>query len=199
MYPQLRFVKYGDIDYNLSLDLMHPPTCRGATPTDGTRRGDVPHITSALLRHLASQFKTGGLISTIVRATISRWMAINTRATFKESIKNYVDYWCALSRMNQYENRPSYGKPWVIVERDDTLGMIRDAITTLLDQLRKAKAEVARREPLTIIGADPMESGRLEFEELDSLEWDRMITCLDFALASARQELKKGIRESGRN
>ncbi len=191
MYPQLRFVKYGDIDYNLSLDLMHPSTCRGAAPTDGTRRGDVPPITSALLRHFATQFEAVGLTSTIVRATISRWMAINTRATFKESIKNCVDYLCAFSRMNQYENKLSYGKPRVIVERDDALGMISDAITTLLDQLRKDKAEVARREILTIIGADPMERGRLESEELDSLEWDRMITCLDFALASTRQELRE--------
>ncbi len=191
MYPQLHFE--GRIDrYRLSRDLAHPPTSAhdsesGGSPTDSTRTNNMPHVSASLVHYFATQLGIDNQTSTTVRQTIARWMAINTQASFRESIKNSVVYWCALSTMMQVEDKLRAGAPGTIIDIDDLLVRFSKVITTQIGQLHKARAEITGGVPPTDIRADPMEQSRLEPGDLDRLEWYRMITSLDSMLANAQQ------------
>lgn len=142
---------------------MHPPTSaqgREATPelpTDGMLMGNMLDMSASLVRYLATQLGGGDQTRTTVRTTISRWMVIHTRATSRESIKNTVEYWCALSRMIWYENRPVGDGRRLIVKREDCLGRFSEVVATQIGQLRKDGAESTRTEPAKLNGADPLD------------------------------------------
>lgn len=197
MYPRLLFMKCVDVDYSLSRDLVHPPTpvqCKESIvnpPTHGMYEGNIPDVSATLLQYFATQLGVGDQTSTTVRTTISRWMVINTQTTFRESIKNTVEYWCSLSRMFMYENRHVGDRQKSIVEIEDCLGRFSDVIATKIDQLRKAKTEIMGMEPAKVIEADPMERTRLDPVDQDGLEWYRMITCLESLHTLTRRELQK--------